>query len=413
MIRILASNVLIHASGAIAPAVALSILLRRVGFAEFGQVLACQTLVALFVGVSDLGCSILGLQRVAERHHARGAASTRHAVRLFLAFRSSSALAGGAALLAYLVAFRRDSPALLVPTLALFACQALTPTWALLALEATGRMAGRVVVARAAWLAATLALARGGVGYLWLVLALNAALLVVTTRALEGALDGRVAFARPMSPRRFGRAVRATVSFSLSRVSVNVYQAAPLLLLSHLGSSVATGVYATIETIHKVFATASHPVTEALFGRTARTRSAATFVRYGVPLLLALYAAMAAVAVGAGPILSVLGGGRAAGAAPQLRLILVATALSVTSLFVGYPLAGGLGRIEAVNRTTFVSPFVLLGAAAATYAVTGDALYSAIVSLICAEGAVLALRVGIVRSAFRAPRLGALQGELT
>ena len=63
-----------------------------------------------------------------------------------MSFRFSSSLLGGAALAAYLLAFQRDKPALILPSLGLFVCQALTPTWALLALEITERVALQVCV---------------------------------------------------------------------------------------------------------------------------------------------------------------------------------------------------------------------------------------------------------------------------
>jgi PST family polysaccharide transporter len=411
MIRILAGNVLVHASAAIAPAIALSVLLRRVGFGEFGQVLACQTLVALFVGVSDLGCSIRGLQRIARRHHSSSLAATARSVRLFLAFRFSSSLLGGVALAAYLLVLKRGDARLLLPTIGLFFAQALTPTWALLALESAAKVALEVIVARGLWLACTVLLAYDGVTYLWLVLVLNVALLAVTARRLDRDLGARLRVTAPLSRRRFARAFRANVGFSLSRLTANVYQAAPLLVLSHAATSVATGVYATIETIHKVFATASHPITDALFGRTSRTGSARTFVQYGIPLLLLIWLAVGVIATQAGLVLSIVGGGKAAGAAPELRLILVATVLSVTSIFVGYPLAGGLGHTAAVNRTTFISPVVLLGALALTWWLSRDVLFAAIVALICAEVVVLALRLAVVRHAIRATRTAALGSE--
>jgi PST family polysaccharide transporter len=410
VIRILTGNVLVHASAAIAPAIALSVLLRRVGFGEFGQVLACQTLVALLVGVSDLGCSIRGLQRVAKRHHSGSLDATRRSARFYLSFRYSSALIGGAALVGYLLVFRRGDLHLFLPTLVLFFAQALTPTWALLALESMAKITLRVVLARALWLGLTVTFVRQGVVYLWLVAVLNAALLYISVRRLHRDL-GILAIASPMSWRLFVRTVRANAGFSLSRVAVNLYQAAPLLILSNVASAATTGAYGTVEAVHKVFNTACFPITDALFGRTSRTRSARAFMYYGVPLLLAIYVAIAFVATQAPWVLSVVGGGKAAGAAPQLRLMLVATLLSVTSIFVGYPLAGGLGHAMAVNRTTFVSPFVLTGALAISYLATRDFLFSAIVALICTEAAVLALRLGVVRNAVRSLRGGALVGE--
>jgi PST family polysaccharide transporter len=412
VIRILTGNVLVHASAAIAPAIALSVLLRRVGFGEFGAVLACQTLVALLVGVSDLGCSIRGLQRVAKRHHSSSVEATRRGARLYLSFRFSSALIGGAFLVGYLLAFKRGDLHLVLPTLILFFAQALTPTWALLALESMAKITVEVVVARALWLGMTVAFVRQGVLYLWLVAALNVALLWITARRLRRDLGG-IAITSPMRWRQFVRTFRANAGFSLSRLAVNFYQAAPLLILSNFAAAATTGAYAAVETIHKVFNTASFPITDALFGRTSRTQSAAAFVRYGVPLLFAIYAAIALVATQAPWVLSVIGGANTAGAAPQLRLMLVATALSVTSIFVGYPLAGGLGHTLAVNRTTFASPFVLIGALATWFLATRDLLTSGIVSLICTEAAVLVLRLRVVRFAFRSTRRGALVGEET
>jgi PST family polysaccharide transporter len=403
MVRVLASNVVIHASGAIAPAVALSALLRRVGFGEFGAVLACQTLVSLFVGVSDLGCSLLGLQRVARRHHCASAAATLRGVRLFSRIRFTSTLVFSALLVAYMAVFKRDQPALILPAVGLFFAQGLTPTWALLALEATHRNALHVVLSRTVWVALAVAFVHRGVTYLWLILLLNSALLFFTVRCVEKTLGARIHLVQTLRAWRFYAAVRATVGFSASRIGVNVYQAAPLLILSHIGSSMATGIYATIETLHKVYVTATHPVTDALFGRTARVRSAQPFVRYGVPLLGLFLVSLVIVGIEADRVLAVIGGGRAAGAAPQLRLILVATSLSVISVFVGYPLAGGMGRVDAVNRTTLVSPFVLFLTLCITFVWTRDALRSAIVALIVTEASILALRLAVVRAIFRGP----------
>jgi polysaccharide transporter, PST family len=409
MLSVMASNLVIHASAAIAPAVAMSVLLRRVGFAEFGSVLAIQTLVALFVGISDLGCSILGLQRIAKRHHSSTPAAASRAVRLFAAMRLTSALTFGALLVAYMLVFKQDDLLLVIPAVGLFFAQALTPTWALLALEATRRNAPRVVLARVVWVVIAAAFVRHGLTYLCLVAVLNLVILHYTRRSVVEALGVAVSFHEALSVRRFARTVRATAGFSLSRVAVNLYQTAPLLIVSHAAPAVVAGMYATIETVHKLFVTATYPLTDALFSRTARTRSLRPFMRYGLPLLALFLAGIVVCALSAETVLSVVGGGRALAAAPSLRLMMIASAAAVTSVFMGYPLAGALGHVHAVNRTTLVGPIVLAGVFAIGFAAQLDTLRVAVTAVFVAELTVVLYRVAIAKRTLRSSGVGRVE----
>jgi O-antigen/teichoic acid export membrane protein len=333
--------------GMLLTAVASVFLLRHLGVADFGRYAAVTSLVAIVAGLTDAGLSAVGSRDLALRP--RGEERRRLLANL-LGLRLVLTPIGALAAIGFAVVAGYDRTLVIGTVLAgigliLASCQT-TLSLPLSVELRIGRLTATEVIKQAAMLVAIAALVAADAG-----LSLFFAVSIVVglaTLAVTPALVGKAFVGRPAFDRTEWRTlIRETLPLAAAIVVGVLYFRLLIVLMSLLATAVETGLFAASFRVAEIlYGVATLAVTIALpvlaIAAEDRTRLRYMLQRMIEASVIASGYLILVVLIVAEPVLNLLGGGQYRGAAPVLRIQVIA----LVPVFLGQVFVIGLIAIR-------------------------------------------------------------------
>lgn len=355
----------------IAPFVILSRLTHVLGVTTYGVVAFSTGMMQFAVSILDLGFSLSATQKISVfRDRKLYVSRLTGAVYII---KIVTFLVGAAVIVAYAMSSEKYAgyrPIFFLSLLPLLG-HTLQPLWFFSGIERMRDMTTFIVLGKLVSTALVLMMVRGESDYLWVPIADGAAQLTAAAVSIVLLYRSGYWLARPRG-REIRYALRLTLGFFASRVSVTAYTGSGVLLLGLLSTPPVVALYALAEQLYRAIQSLFAPVSQSLYPYMAKEKDLGLLRRVAA-VCFAVAVTGAIVGHSIAPwLITVMFGSEWVASMPILDVFLIAITVHVLTVLAGYPLAAAVDRLEVANRSV-VYGAVLYVALATTIAMSGAA----------------------------------------
>ena len=237
--------------------------------------------------------------------------------------------------------------------------QAFQPVWFFLGIEKMSYITISMVIAKLLFVVMVVLFVQKDADYLWVPVANGASQLAAASFCIYFLYKNKYSISFPAA-RDIKYAIRTSLGFFSSRVSVAIYSNGGVFVLGLFSTPYAVSVYSISEQLYRVMQSIFMPVTQAIYPYMAKEKnykllfklSIASFVTVSLGSLLGYFASPYLVSYIFGQEWLVI--------LPTLNIFLCVVIINVLGVVSGYPLAAALRKTNVVNRSTIYASILYI-----------------------------------------------------